>query len=455
MFFEATDTGTLYILTIDPITHVHSWQVVGENLDVKASVRAATTTALPLYIATADTLTEDGLGVLPAIDGVTLVVGDRVLVKDEAGPLAPNNGIYVVTDVGSVTTPWILTRPPDAMQGTLTSGAFVFVTEGTVNAGTGWILTTPDPIIVGTTPLTWTQFSGAGTFVAGPGIDITGNVISIENPNQASIVWDKDQTIGDGTGNTGLTIDGYLFFDNTVYTDDFGNPVGPILAEEGPDSATPGTGHYMTGGTGWASDGTAAGTAGGAETVEGGRGGAGTATQAAGNGGMALLKGGIAGAANGGPGGSGGSASVNAGLGTNGTKGAVNIGNDGETGTISIGLGGGTPTVTTLQGNQDYTGGTEVTDVAEGISFTASKNVSRYRITATGITVTLASTDPDGTTYEIWNVTKSATPNITFTPNGGLTINIAGSYTQASININTDYIARSITKMNGEWWIAS
>src|SRR6185369_15762988 len=85
IFFEATDTGTLYILLIDPVTHVHSWQVVGENLDVKQSVRAATTTTLPTYIATAYTLTKSTPGALPAIDGVTLVVGDRVLVKDEVG----------------------------------------------------------------------------------------------------------------------------------------------------------------------------------------------------------------------------------------------------------------------------------------------------------------------------------------------------------------------------------
>lgn len=118
----------------------------------------------------------------------------------------------------------------------------------------------------------------------------------------------------------------------------------------------------------------------------------------------------------------------------------------------------GTETVAgdkTFSGNETYSGGTNVPDTAQGISFTASKSVSRYRLTATGITMTLDSADPDGTTYEAWNATKSSTPNITFAPNGGLKINVAGLYTQTSINLNIDFIARSITKMNGEWWIAS
>lgn len=102
-----------------------------------------------------------------------------------------------------------------------------------------------------------------------------------------------------------------------------------------------------------------------------------------------------------------------------------------------------------------YVGGTGAADTAQGANFTASNIVSVYRITATGVTVTLDSGDADGTVYEFWNTTKSATPNFSLTPNGGLKVNIAGSYDQTTVNINADFIARSVSKRNGAWWIAS
>lgn len=132
-----------------------------QGLDAKLSVVAATTANL--------TLAGE-----QTVDGVSLQTGDRVLVKDQTN--ASENGIYVVA-VGS----W--TRAEDAdgnPNGEVTSGMFTFVEQGTVNQSTGYVLITPDPIVVGTTALTFTQFSGAGSAVAGTGIDITGNVISVD-----------------------------------------------------------------------------------------------------------------------------------------------------------------------------------------------------------------------------------------------------------------------------------
>ena len=132
-----------------------------QGLDAKLSVLAATTANITLS------------GV-QTIDGVSVQSGDRVLVKDQTD--ASENGIYVAA-AGA----WARAEDADGNpNGEVTSGMFTFVEEGTVNQSTGYVLVTPDPIVVDTTELTFTQFSGAGSAVAGTGIDITGNVISVD-----------------------------------------------------------------------------------------------------------------------------------------------------------------------------------------------------------------------------------------------------------------------------------
>jgi hypothetical protein len=133
------------------------------GLDVKASVRAATTNEMMLIGSYA-------VGEV-TVDGVQVVAGDRILVKNQAGN-PQNNGIYIVVDDG----PW--TRATDAdSSAEVTAGMFTFVAEGTVNADSGWVLTTNDTITLGTTALTFAQFSGAGSITAGNGLTKTGNTI--------------------------------------------------------------------------------------------------------------------------------------------------------------------------------------------------------------------------------------------------------------------------------------
>lgn len=130
------------------------------GLDVKDSVRVATTTNITL------TGTQ-------TIDGVSVIAGDRVLVKDQ--DTGSQNGIYVVA-AGA----W--SRATDADVDTeVTAGMFTFVTEGTANGDTGWVLTTNDTITLNTTALTFAQFSGAGTIIAGTGLTKSGNTISLSS----------------------------------------------------------------------------------------------------------------------------------------------------------------------------------------------------------------------------------------------------------------------------------
>jgi hypothetical protein len=133
------------------------------GLDVKQSVRVATTAAV---------LLASGLENGDTIDGVTLATGNRVLVKDQS--TASENGIYVVQASGAAV------RATDFdSNAEVTPGAFTFVEEGTANADSGWVLSTNGTITVGTTGLTFAQFSGAGQVVAGDGLTKTGNTLNV------------------------------------------------------------------------------------------------------------------------------------------------------------------------------------------------------------------------------------------------------------------------------------
>jgi hypothetical protein len=120
----------------------------------KNPARAATTAALPTNTLTSNVLTATANGTLPAQDGVTLAVGDSLLVKNEA--TAANNGIYTVTALGSVGAPWTLTRRNDAnTSAKVVSGIGIDITEGTTYADKGFILATVNPITLNTTALTF------------------------------------------------------------------------------------------------------------------------------------------------------------------------------------------------------------------------------------------------------------------------------------------------------------
>jgi hypothetical protein len=80
------------------------------------------------------------------IDGVTLALNDRVLLQDQT--TATQNGIYVVSDTGSGSSPAILTRAIDFNASTeIRSGSFTFIQEGTSNASIAYVQIAQDPIL--------------------------------------------------------------------------------------------------------------------------------------------------------------------------------------------------------------------------------------------------------------------------------------------------------------------
>ena len=99
------------------------------------------------------------------VDGQSLVVTDRILIKNQGGTASNlQNGIYTVTQVGSVgnTTSFIFTRALDADQSAeIDAGDLTYVVAGTVNGGDGYVQVV-NGVTVGTTAIEWSQFSGAG-----------------------------------------------------------------------------------------------------------------------------------------------------------------------------------------------------------------------------------------------------------------------------------------------------
>lgn len=149
---------------------------IANGTDWKQSVRVASTA----NIAT--------LSGLLTIDGITLVAGDRVLVKDQSTESA--NGIYVA---GSGA--WSRSVDADGAS-EITAGMAVMVTEGTTNADTQWRLLTNDPITIGTTALSFGQIGAGTSYIGGTGISVAGNVISIDT---AVVSRKFAQNVGAGT----------------------------------------------------------------------------------------------------------------------------------------------------------------------------------------------------------------------------------------------------------------
>lgn len=194
--FKITNLGTP-TLPGDAATKAYV-DSTAEGLDVKKSVRVATTAALPANTRTGNVLTASANGAMPNIDGVVMALNDRVLVKDEA--TGANNGLYTVTDLGSATTPWKLTRATDAdTDAKVTPGLFTWVEEGTINGDSGWVLTTNAPITLNTTALSFTQFSGAGQITAGMGLTKTGNTLDVGAGDGIEVLADSVTVKIDGT----------------------------------------------------------------------------------------------------------------------------------------------------------------------------------------------------------------------------------------------------------------
>lgn len=185
------------------------------NLYVHGSVNVATTTNYPAIYnngtgGVGATLTNSGTLTALVVDGVTLPLNSRVLVKNQT--TTTQNGIYFLSTLGTGSVAWVLTRTLDADGSPAVDfapGAYVFVDAGgTQNSNTGWTETaigtgSGGTINIGTDAVVFTQFSGAGSYLAGTGLSLTGNTFA--NTGVLSNVAGTGISISGSTGNITIT----------------------------------------------------------------------------------------------------------------------------------------------------------------------------------------------------------------------------------------------------------
>lgn len=173
----AAGTSTTQLATTEFV------QVAVRSTPGKEACAYATIAALPAVIydngasGVGATLTGVAFGAL-GVDSQSPIVGNRILVKNQVSTF--QNGIYIVTAVGSGIAVFVLTRSLDFNQQTdIVTGAATYIVGGTTLAGTTWDVNSADNPVIGTDAITFIQSAGPGSVVAGTGITITGNSVAI------------------------------------------------------------------------------------------------------------------------------------------------------------------------------------------------------------------------------------------------------------------------------------
>lgn len=205
-----TISGTL-VVTAAPVSNMDTTNklyvdtaisAVTSGFSVKDACKAASASN---YVATYNngvsgvgaTLTNAGPLVAFDVDTYSPIVGDRVLIKDQAVPA--ENGIYEVTDPGSGVVAWVITRTADFDQtSNVSQGSLTYVSNGATNFNQQFAVNSPGPFTIGTTPILWTQvLSGANiTSVngqTGPVVVLTksdvglSNVVNVDQTNASNL----------------------------------------------------------------------------------------------------------------------------------------------------------------------------------------------------------------------------------------------------------------------------
>ncbi|MGI0075911.1 MAG: hypothetical protein ACREAU_00715 [Nitrosopumilaceae archaeon] len=182
------------------------------------------------------------LGAFPTIDGVLLVLNDRILVADQI--TSAQNGAYVLTAVGSGISSWVLTRCFTCDESNEIPSSYVFIHQGTLYNKTAWVasVTNPSTFVVGTDGITWIIFSAGDTVPGGANTNIQFNDNGLFG-GDGDFTWNKTTNVLTITGSvnisSSLTVD-----TNTLVVDPTNNRVG--INQLSPTSAldVSGDGHF-------------------------------------------------------------------------------------------------------------------------------------------------------------------------------------------------------------------
>lgn len=160
------------------------------GLSWKDSVRVATTANGTLATAFANAQT---------VDGVALVTGDRILIKNQT--TTSENGIYVVQATGAPV------RATDADTGAEILQATVYVEAGTTQSDTAWVMNVNAPITLGTTGIVFAQFGAGGTsYSAGNGLTLASTTFSVLADGSSIAVSGAGIKLAAAAGGAGLTV---------------------------------------------------------------------------------------------------------------------------------------------------------------------------------------------------------------------------------------------------------
>lgn len=135
--------------------------IVGGGVYWKEPARTASTANINLSNPGTDTF-----------DGVALVSGDRILVKDQSS--ASENGVYDFNGSSSA-----MTRSSDANSADELNGLAIFVKEGSNAADQGYVQTS-EIASLGSDNVVFVQFTGLGQITAGDGLQKSGNTLSVD-----------------------------------------------------------------------------------------------------------------------------------------------------------------------------------------------------------------------------------------------------------------------------------
>ncbi len=175
-----------------------------DGLVSSAGVKAPVTVATTLPIAGTYNNGTAGVGATiqataTMIDGLTLVLGDRILIKDQIN--AWENGIYSLTDT---TAGYTLTRTTDFdTPSEVSSGSFCFVRQGTTHAGKGFIQRTNGPLIIGVSALAFSPISDSPSIAGSTDVALTtrsnNDVLAYDGPSSSWTNKSITATLGSQT----------------------------------------------------------------------------------------------------------------------------------------------------------------------------------------------------------------------------------------------------------------
>jgi len=198
----ATTTGTITTAASGPTDIVNKQYVdyYAAGLSWKA----------PALTATSANITLSGL---QTINGVTVIAGDTVLVKDQTN--TAENGIYVAS-----ATAWTYSVGGDTWNEYIS--AIIFITSGSLS-GTAWFCTAQPGGTLGVTAMNWSNFSVASSYTAGTGLTLIGTQFSITNTAVTAAAYGSATQVGTFTVNAQgqLTLAG-----NTTVTPAIGSITG-------------------------------------------------------------------------------------------------------------------------------------------------------------------------------------------------------------------------------------